>query len=812
MHHRLMGTRIAHCVVLAMGMSPASACAQVVRGIVVDGAERPVSGVVVSLLDSTKAVVARSLSSERGEYRVVAPHSGTYYLRTLRIGFQPTESAARVFTTGSVSDERIVLDGIRVSLATVRVVERSVCGRGASGDAASIFAAWDQAMTSIAATTLSSSGSGLTATTMMIERVLDANGRSVREQSIRMRTDIVAQPWRSLPPDMLRQRGYTSIDASQWTTYYAPGLEVLVSPLFLEDHCLRLVASRDNSEIGVAFEPTPQRRRLSEIAGTLWLTRGDAELRRLDFTFTDVPAGAEPFAAGGAMNFKTLRGGVVVISSWEIRMPQLEKDSPRATRLRVAAIRSTGGQVVVMRRNADTLFKRPTLAVTGVVLDSATGAPSARATVSLVGTTHRSTADEVGRFSIADVLPGEYDLAVRTPSLDSIRASSQVPIVVAEGLAPLRIKTPTATQLSAVLCGTALSGATGRGKGAILGSVRNAIDTTMLGGVRVVADWSDYEANSGASLRVLNHRLETQTDSLGAYRLCGVPIETPLSIRAVPSSGRSAVRNERLSANERFATALLMVDPGKTSIAALRGVVVADSSNRPLADAEVAMPALGLATRSNARGEFQLPEVPAGTHELVVRRIGFGAVSSPITIAANDDEERRVVMRPLTVLDSVSVLATRIDPRLRDFEENRRVGLGHFLSRDEIERQSGRRIGDIMSMIPGAGLARGTSGAWLLSKRFTISLSCATSPQTCTSIWKPNALEKSRGMVAGCYSQVYLDSQLLNPSNPTEPFDLNSIVTDQIEAVEWYASPAQTPARYAKLNSPCGVLVIHTRR
>ena len=67
-------------------------------------------------------------------------------------------------------------------------------------------------------------------------------------------------------------------------------------------------------------------------------------------------------------------------------------------------------------------------------------------------------------------------------------------------------------------------------------------------------------------------------------------------------------------------------------------------------------------------------------------------------------------------------------------------------------------------------------------------------------------------MVAGCYAKVYVDAMLMNPTTPAEPFDVNGIAPDRIQAVEWYASPAQTPSRYTTLNSPCGVLVIHTRR
>jgi hypothetical protein len=52
----------------------------------------------------------------------------------------------------------------------------------------------------------------------------------------------------------------------------------------------------------------------------------------------------------------------------------------------------------------------------------------------------------------------------------------------------------------------------------------------------------------------------------------------------------------------------------------------------------------------------------------------------------------------------------------------------------------------------------------------------------------------------------------MNPGRPTEPYDVNSIAPDQIESLEWYASPSQTPSRYNNLNSVCGVIVIHTRR
>jgi hypothetical protein len=42
--------------------------------------------------------------------------------------------------------------------------------------------------------------------------------------------------------------------------------------------------------------------------------------------------------------------------------------------------------------------------------------------------------------------------------------------------------------------------------------------------------------------------------------------------------------------------------------------------------------------------------------------------------------------------------------------------------------------------------------------------------------------------------------------------DLNRIAAEDLEAIEFYAGPAQTPAEYSTLDATCGVLVLHTRR
>ena len=66
------------------------------------------------------------------------------------------------------------------------------------------------------------------------------------------------------------------------------------------------------------------------------------------------------------------------------------------------------------------------------------------------------------------------------------------------------------------------------------------------------------------------------------------------------------------------------------------------------------------------------------------------------------------------------------------------MGLGHFITRADLDKSRNLKMGDVMSMVPGAGVARGrSSGAWLLSKRYVVPLNGRESG----SIYVPDAAE-----------------------------------------------------------------------
>lgn len=93
--------------------------------------------------------------------------------------------------------------------------------------------------------------------------------------------------------------------------------------------------------------------------------------------------------------------------------------------------------------------------------------------------------------------------------------------------------------------------------------------------------------------------------------------------------------------------------------------------------------------------------------------------------------------------------------------------------------------------------------AWIASSRGVQSLDAKS---------EPSSSDLANGARQGkCYAQVYLDNSLMY-SGRGDLFDINTIPTSSIEAIEYYAGPSEIPAQYLRLNSPCGVVVIHTRR
>jgi len=726
-------------VAFTISFGAARAGAQAVRGVVVDRGGLPVPGVVVQVLDSANEV-ARALTNDRGAFRLGAPRAGTYRLRTMRIGYRPLTSDPITLRLGEEITKELVLSNALVALDTVRVSDRSSC-RGFADSAAATFAVWEQVRTALAATQLTAAAKVVAATTVAYERSLDPNGRRVLEQSRRVSSDFVTQPWRAISPDVLRRDGFVVTTKDNVTTYYAPGLDMLLSAGFIEDHCFRL--TNDRNRLGIAFEPIPERKRTPEIRGTMWLDRKTAELRSLEYRYANVPP-EQADEARGDMEFSRLTTGAWAITKWSIRMPVIENrvtsQAFGGVGMRLAGIKLSGGELSLVRIGSDTVWSRPTVVMSGLIVDSASRKPVEGAEIELSGTSLRAVSDNRGRFQIYNVLPGEYAAALHTPSLDSMHTAYQTPLTFVDPETPVEIRVPTANQLETTIC----AGKQLPAPGIVLGTATVVGDTAITHAIGVVAEWNESGVAENPGLRI-----ETRADAHGFFRLCGVPLNTALSIRASSNGANSSGLTARIASPGHFLRVALVVDRA--------------------------------------------------------------AVASTVAAAEDTPGQRK----PVT-LDSVVIRDKAVDPRLRDYEDNRRLGLGQFFTRADLEKRGTSQIDDILQDLRGVVLVRGAqANAYLATKRM-VNL-CPAGNTECIVrhrlVWLPgNGFTAHPGAVTACYAQIWLDNQLMNPEHPAEPFDLRGLNPSAMESIEYYDGVTNTPSRYSRQGSECGVLVMHTRR
>lgn len=362
-----MAKRAAIVVALLLGAAPETS-AQTLRGRAVqpsDGVGIP--GVLVLLVDSTGSVAARGLTNESGEYRVTAPGAGTYRVRTLRIGYHPVTSDPVELRAGTELLWQVTLANLPFALDTVRVQAKARCSPYAGSS--SIASAWEQVRTALTAADLTTRDVVLYAAVIRLRRALDPQTGRVRQESSTPSSGFVSKPWGAISPDSLRRFGYVHTRADGSTTYSAPDIDALLSEHFIQDHCFRFASGPDSALLGVAFEPTGDRRNIPEIAGTVWLDRKSAELRRMEFGYVNLRRPRYRLVSGtanvsGTMDFVRMMNGGWAISNWEIRIPVLQQRArtgassyEESNEAYVSELIVQSGALTLVRRGQDTLWR-----------------------------------------------------------------------------------------------------------------------------------------------------------------------------------------------------------------------------------------------------------------------------------------------------------------------------------------------------------------------------------------------------------------------------------------------------------------------
>jgi hypothetical protein len=738
---------------LALGVLPLPGSAQVVRGTVIDEASsRGLPGVVVVLLDSAGKRVAGVLADDEGRYAIRITAPGRYAVRAERIGYRADAATPVSLAVGETVELRLVTRPVPVELAAVRVTGRSPCVAGAA-DGREVSAVWEETRKALYATDLTQRQELFSARTTRYERQLDVRNGRVLSHKATETTLVTRNPFISWPAAQLSALGYVRQEGRE-VIYSAPDAGVLMSDEFLRDHCFRLRngEGKRGGLIGLSFQPV-RGREIPDIAGTLWVDRNTAELRDLEYVYTQLPnlpsdVRIEQF--GGHVEFRRMPTGAWIVERWVIRMPVLVDRGQfgrepmvvpgtapsRTDRVQLAAIGEEGGQVVeTMARGVRGGLSTEVASVSGTVFDSTRMLPLAGARVFLDGTQFSAQSGADGTFTINDVPPGSYALSEIHPRFDSLnlRAPSDTVTLRANEQSRSQLAGPSAATIFARDC-TAAERQTG--PAALRGHVRDGFSSGPAVNAEVTLAWKSLVKIGNSVGGVREPSVTTRTDSAGRYDFCGLPERVAITARVTADDRRSAPVQFTLS-----------------------------------------------------EGEISVRDFVVGQPTIVASAPNESAVAdAPVAPSAGSNAPKNSTMR--------------------EFERRRRRGGGGYLTRAQIDRLHASRLTDLLRSLPGVSVEPNENGALVVelrrSKSFTIDPSMATRGDSASR--SSSAPNTSPVKVRKCPAAFQVDGL---PIDGGASADIE-VHPETIEAIEVY-SGGQVPIELGSRYSECGVVIIWTR-
>lgn len=430
----------------------------------------------------------------------------------------------------------------------------------------------------------------------------------------------------------------------------------------------------------------------------------------------------------------------------------------------------------------------------GTVWDATLKEPVAGALVWLPGMTASTKTDDKGNYELTGVPTGPHTVAFSSPSFDSTGIGTlQRSVVVQPNVATdLKVNTPTSAEVWKQLCGGVTT--TPTDSGIAWGIVRDASNGVRQSGAGVAFSWYDAHVGSNKKMLVQELSKDVRTDSTGTYYACGLPTDIRVSSQASGTRASSGVIEYLIGARHLARVDLMVstdmvlqpIDRDRTpaeSIAALtvhgrstlRGVV-RDTRGVVQREALILLASVDTIIRTDARGEFRLSNLPAGTHVLQAKQIGFAPATTLVDLLPDSTTSALLLLSSSTQLATFNVRAERVAGVDKlGFDDRRRAGWGYALEYKDFKNRA-----DIVSILqgtPGVEVHRVRAGELQVWVGFGSHL---------------------------CPPSIYLDGVLSSVE------EVGFYNVQELQAIEVYPRFYSAPAQYAR--EMCGVILFWSKR
>ena len=215
------------------------------------------------------------------------------------------------------------------------------------------------------------------------------------------------------------------------------------------------------------------------------------------------------------------------------------------------------------------------------------------------------------------------------------------------------------------------------------------------------------------------------------------------------------------------------------SSGSIAGNTIDAQTGRPIVGASVTIPTLSRSVISDDAGHFLHSTLDAGSYVVQVHALGYIPSAKAFDIATGQSITHTFQLTTVpSVLPNVVVKgghSASVGRRFEDFERRRAQGRGQFLTRAQIQSRSAINVSDLLQTMRGI-------------RTDCVGFTCR--------------VETSRS-AHGCAPAYFVDGRMSSTFGPTTP-------VKDIQGVEVYLGPSETPAEYLGPESGCGVIALWT--
>jgi hypothetical protein len=228
--------------------------------------------------------------------------------------------------------------------------------------------------------------------------------------------------------------------------------------------------------------------------------------------------------------------------------------------------------------------------------------------------------------------------------------------------------------------------------------------------------------------------------------------------------------------------ALVFPSPGAVgaqSSGSIAGTTIDAQTGMPIVGASITIPTLSRSVVSDDAGHFLHSTLDAGSYVVQVHAMGYIPSAKAFDVVTGQSVTHTfqlTTVPPNLANVVVKGHSASVGRRFEDFDRRRADGRGQFLTRAEIESRSAINLSDLLQTMRGI-------------RTDCVGFTCK--------------VETSRS-VHGCSPAYFVDGRMSTTFGPTTP-------VNDIQGLEVYLGPSETPAEYLGPDSGCGVIGIWTK-